>query len=74
MVKIVVIVAVAITALTVLSTPAPGQNSYPIPNHQLVQLKEICTTGRKTYGANEYAKDGKICRWVYAPYQPMVAK
>lgn len=37
-------------------------NSYrPWSNTELV-LKEVCEVNRKKYGANEYIRNGKVCR------------
>jgi hypothetical protein len=34
------------------------------------KLQEVCEDGRKTYGANEYIKKEKVCRWTFVPYWP----
>ena len=48
-------------ALIVICLSSSADSYKPWPNTELV-LKEICETNRKTYGANEYIKNGKVCR------------
>jgi len=48
-------------ALTVICLASSADSYKPWPNTELV-LKEICETGRKTYGVNEYVKAGKVCK------------
>ena len=48
-------------ALTVICLSSSADSYKPWPNTELV-LKEICETGRKTYGVNEYVKNGKVCK------------
>ena len=34
------------------------------------KLAKVCEEGRKTYGANEFVENGKVCRWTMVPYWP----
>ena len=48
-------------ALITISLSSSADSYRPWPNTELV-LKEVCEVGKKTYGANEYIRDGKVCR------------
>lgn len=34
------------------------------------KLEKVCEEGRKTYGANEFVENGKVCHWTFVPYWP----
>jgi hypothetical protein len=42
----------------------------PENNHHWQKLDKVCESGRKTYGANEFVENGKVCRWLLVPYWP----
>lgn len=42
----------------------------PQDSHHWQKLEKVCETGRKTYGANEFVENGKVCRWTFVPYWP----
>jgi len=44
--------------------------SPPINYKHWQKLEKVCEEGRKTYGANEFVENGKVCRWTYVPYWP----
>jgi hypothetical protein len=48
-------------ALITICLSSSADSYRPWPNTELV-LKEVCEAGRKTYGVNEYIRDGKVCR------------
>ena len=73
MVKIIIITVILTITLLAAAAPALDQYQYlhPLQNYRhWKQLKEVCESGRKTYGANEYVKNGQVCRWTFVPYYP----
>jgi hypothetical protein len=46
----------------------------PLNNHHWQKLEKVCESGRKTYGANEFVENGKVCRWALVPYWPTDGK
>ena len=48
-------------ALIAISLSSSADSYRPWANTELV-LKEVCEAGKKTYGVNEYVKNGKVCK------------
>lgn len=42
----------------------------PQDSHHWRKLEKVCEEGRKTYGANEFVENGRVCRWTMVPYWP----
>ena len=68
--KIIKIVILLLLALLLVSIPATSdQLISPPKNYRHWQkLEKVCEEGRKTYGANEFIENGKVCRWTFVPY------
>ena len=57
----------------ILVTTSSTESQYIAPpqNYKHWQkLEKVCEEGRKTYGANEFVENGKVCRWTFVPYWP----
>ena len=54
----------------VLLTQDTTPSIAPQDSHHWRKLEKVCETGRKTYGANEFVENGKVCRWTMVPYWP----
>ena len=53
------------------SSSSETQYIAPAENYKHWQkLEKVCEGGRKTYGANEFIENGKVCRWTLVPYWP----
>lgn len=65
--KLLIVCCIAISL-----TASSAQYDYVLPpqnyRHWTI-LKEVCEK-KETYGANEYVKGGKVCRWTHVPYWP----
>jgi len=63
------ILALGVSAIS--SSSIDSQYISPPQNYKHWQkLEKVCEEGRKTYGANEFVENGKVCRWTYVPYWP----
>lgn len=65
---------ILISAFSVLiltaSSDIPPPSIAPKDSHHWQKLEKICEEGRKTYGANEFVENGRVCRWALVPYWP----
>ena len=53
------------------TSSSESQYLFPTENYKHWQkLGKVCEEGRKTYGANEFVENGKVCRWTFVPYWP----
>ena len=53
------------------TSSSESQYLFPPENYKHGQkLAKVCEEGRKTYGANEFVENGKVCRWTMVPYWP----
>jgi hypothetical protein len=70
--KIIKAVVVVLCILVLANIPASSEQYISPPqNYQHWQrLQKVCEEGRKTYGANEFVENGKVCRWTFVPYWP----
>ena len=65
-----IILVYCVIAISLTASSAPYDYVLPPQNYRHWKiLKEVCEK-KPTYGANEYVKDGKVCRWTYVPYYP----
>jgi len=65
----ILIAALSVLFLTASSDPV-APSIAPQDSHHWQKLEKVCETGRKTYGANEFVENGKVCRWTFVPYWP----
>jgi len=65
---------ILISAFSVLILTASSDPYAPIiapqDSHHWRKLEKVCEEGRKTYGANEFVENGRVCRWTMVPYWP----
>lgn len=63
-------VLIVLCAGVVINIPASSEQYISPPrNYQhWLRLEKVCEEGRKTYGANEFVENGKVCRWTFVPY------
>ena len=53
------------------TSSSESQYLFPAQNYKHWQkLEKVCESDRKTYGANEFVENGKVCRWTFVPYWP----
>lgn len=66
--------SILIAALSVIflaaSTDPQAPSIAPQDSHHWRKLEKVCEEGRKTYGANEFIENGRVCRWTMVPYWP----
>jgi hypothetical protein len=63
------LIPLLLVVLFVATSSSESQYLFPPENYKHWQkLEKVCEVGRKTYGANEFLENGKICRWAIVPY------
>jgi hypothetical protein len=63
--------AIVLGAILISASSTESQYLAPPENYKHWQkLQKVCEEGRKTYGANEFVENGKVCRWTFVPYWP----
>lgn len=65
------LILIVLGAMLISASSTEPQYLSPPENYKHWQkLQKVCEEGRKTYGANEFVENGKVCRWTFVPYWP----
>jgi hypothetical protein len=65
------LILIVLGAILISASSTESQYLFPPENYKHWQkLAKVCEEGRKTYGANEFVENGKVCRWTFVPYWP----
>lgn len=65
-----ILIAVLSVLILTASTDPLAPVIAPQDSRHWRKLEKVCEEGRKTYGANEFVENGRVCRWTFVPYWP----